>query len=178
MKKLIVMFLSLLLCFSLTASIPAQTVDSNHLESRLTTVDPGETLFTAKVDPEYLEWMNNAPEEVLKGSTSELLEYFLHSRFLMQCFFSSSSSFDIVTIDFTQHEAFNEFITRKDCLAALENYAKNIQLDIETDDFGKEKLKLILEQPKIKAFYTDIIKNQSDYPYLKSLYDTIIVIPK
>jgi len=164
MNKLLVMFLSLLLCFSLTASIPAKTADSNRLENRITTVDPDETFFTAKVDPDYLKWMNEAPVEVLKGSTSELLEYFLQSRFLMQCFFSSSS-FDIISIDFTQHEAFNEFISRKDCLAVLENYAKEIQLDNETDYFAKEKLRLILEQSDIKAYLENSI---ADYPHLKS----------
>ena len=175
MKKILVMFLSLLLCFSLTASTPAQTVDlsieKNHIS--LSNNEP----FTMTLEPEYAQLLYGAPDDVLKGSTLDLLDYFLKSDYMFQQIFSFASTPYVANLkkDYTCHDAFCEFIARKDCLAALENYASNILNNSQTEEKIKRGLALILKQSFFETVLKDLENNCSEFPYLQIFYNNNII---
>ena len=115
-QKILSLILVVLICCSTSITVFAQTdhshVEENHVsggneepaitdttsisseivpEESETLINP-DYVVTAKVNPEYLERMFGAPDEILSGSTLELLEYFLESQFMRERIHSYGSS--------------------------------------------------------------------------------------
>lgn len=126
---------------------------------------------TVKADSEYLEWLLGAPEEIISGSTLELLEYFMQSPFMGQQVYSCSSTLKDKDIDFSCHEAFREFISREDCIDALEDYARSILYDSKSGELDKTKFAKLLVQPLVKLLISDLTETAAtSYPNLCSIY--------
>lgn len=132
---------------------------------------------TATADPEYLEWLLGAPDEILSSSTLELLEFFLCSPFMGQQVYSCSSTLNNEDIDFSCHEAFRELISREDCIEALENYAGSILCGSKSDELDKTKFEKLLIQPFVKSLISDLADTATSYPNLRSIYTTSEVAP-
>ena len=122
-------------------------------------------LLTAKVDPDYLEWIFGAPDEILSASTMELLEYFLDTPFLQQQFFVYSTPVK-PEIDFSCHKAFRELISRDDFVETLENYAGSILHGLKSDKFDIAGFDEILAQPSVKSIISDSTYSADSYPNL------------
>ena len=133
-------------------------------------------LLTAKVDPDYLEWIFGAPDEILSASTMELLEYFLDTPFLQQQFFVYSTPVK-PEIDFSCHKAFRELISRDDFVETLENYAGSILHGLKSDKFDIAGFDEILAQPSVKSIISDSTYSADSYPNLQSIYTAFEVVP-
>ena len=133
-------------------------------------------LLTAKVDPDYLEWIFGAPDEILSASTMELLEYFLDTPFLQQQFFVYSTPVK-PEIDFSCHKAFRELISRDDFVETLENYAGSILHGLKNDEFDIAGFDEILAQPSVKSIISDSTYSADSYPNLQSIYTAFEVVP-
>ena len=134
-------------------------------------------LLTAKVDPDYLEWIFGAPDEILSASTMELLEYFLNTPFMGQQIFSLSSTFEKTETDFSRHKAFRELISRDDFVETLENYAGSILHGLKSDKFDIAGFDEILAQPSVKSIISDSTYSADSYPNLQSIYTAFEVVP-
>lgn len=67
------------------------------------------------------------PEEVLGGTTEELLDYFLHSDFVKARTLSyASTPGGVRKVDFTRNEAYKELLTRDDLVSELEKYSEKL----------------------------------------------------
>ena len=67
------------------------------------------------------------PEEVLGGTTEELLDYFLHSNFVKARTLSyASTPGGVRKVDFTHNEAYKELLTRDDLVSELEKYSEKL----------------------------------------------------
>lgn len=128
-----------------------------------------EYIMTGTANSEYWEWLNGAPDEVLSGSTAEVLEYFLNSNFLGQQVLSCSSTPRKTEIDFSCHEAFREFISREDCIEVLESYAGSLLSSLEDDEFEITKLEEVLSALSMKPLLSDL----ESYPELQSMYTEV-----
>lgn len=179
-QKILSLILVVLICCSTSITVFAQTdhshVEENHVsgsneepaitdttsisseivpEKSETLINP-DYVVTAKVNPEYLERMFGAPDEILSGSTLELLEYFLESQFMRERIHSYGSSTLVEReFDFSYHEAFRELVSREDCIEVLESYAGNILYSSENDELDIAKLEKILSQPAVKSLISD-----------------------
>lgn len=165
-KKILSLMLVLLICCTTSTTVFSQAEHSHDGESSADaeTVINSNRVQTATADPEYLEWLYGAPDEILSASTAELLEYFLTSSFMGQQVFSCSSTSDSNDIDFSCHKAFRELISRGDCLEALEDHAGNVLS--RNDHPDKAKFEKLLAQASVKSLMTDL----ADHPNLQSIY--------
>lgn len=180
-QKILSLILVVLICCSTSITVFAQTdhshVEENHVsgsneepaitdttsisskivpEESETLINP-DYVVTAKVNPEYLERMFGAPDEILSGSTLELLEYFLESQFMRERIHSYGSSTLVEReFNFSCHEAFRELVSREDCIEVLESYAGNILYSSENDELDIAKLEKILSQPAVKSLISDL----------------------
>lgn len=93
--------------------------------------------FFYTVDPEYLESVYGTPQEVLRSSTKELLDYFLNSQIMREQTFSVSSSIadNDRELDLSWNEAYCELLSRKDFNDALYDYMSEvINADLQYGD--------------------------------------------
>lgn len=148
-----------------TPSLPSETV-TEELEA----VINSDYVLTTSLDSEYLEWLLGAPDEILSAPTFELLDYFLKSPFMGQQIFSVSATPTNHEIDFSCHEAFREFISREDCIEALEGYAGNIIYGSEKNELDITKFEKLLAQPLVKSIVSDLPSTASNYPNLQSIF--------
>lgn len=194
-KKIFSLILVVLICCSTSMNVFAQAehshveendVSNGNEEPAITDTtsisseivpEESETLInldyvvTAKVNPEYLERMFGVPDEILSGSTLELLEYFLESQFMRERIHSYCSSTLVEReFDFSCHEAFGELISREDCIEVLENYAGSILCSSENDEWVQAKLEKILSQPAVKSLISDLSSAATSCPNLQSIY--------
>lgn len=122
---------------------------------------------------EYYEQLKYVPDDVLSGSTENLLEYFLKSDYMTYQRMREGllSSPDLVRfVDYTEHPAFKELISRKDFPESLEAYVKDLLTDSKfTEDFA-DTFEKLFEQPAIKSLIFDNDNVARDYPNLQSIY--------
>ncbi len=165
-KLLSITMLIFLTCFSLSAVACSNTKPSDENDEY------------AADEAELWEWKYGAPDEVLSGSTSELLEFFLQSNYMwMELAYEGFLSSPPTTPhepDFTCHEAFAELITRDDLPKVLEEYAGKIlrgKFDVNYTISGDEtSFDKVLKQPSVKSLLTDL----TDMPNLQKMYDSYI----
>jgi hypothetical protein len=110
-------------------------------------------IYEIKGDAKSREWIYSAPDDILNGTTSGLLEYFLDSLFLHQDIYSRSTIGGTYKSDYTCHAAFKELVSRKDLLQTLENYAKKAFTNLS---ISKEVLLQTLEMYKNKELAKEI----------------------
>ncbi|MBE6609220.1 MAG: hypothetical protein E7634_00975 [Ruminococcaceae bacterium] len=141
-------------------------------------VDEETGIFSMSMDPELYEKLYSAPNEVLNGTTSDLLEYFLDSHILKQQLLPLSSTNKPYKLDFTPNIAFKELVSRKDFLQMLEQYAKDAINGTRSELFAERKLEKILEQDSVKAVFWETADSSLNYPVIANLYseDTDIAI--
>ena len=194
-KKIFSLILVVLICCSTSLNVFAQAehshvekndvsngneepaiIDTTSISSEIvpeeseTLINP-DYVVTAKVNPEYLERMFGAPDEILSASTLELLEYFLESQFMRERIHSyCSSTLAESEFDFSCHEAFRELISREDCIEVLESYAGSILYSSESDEWVQVKLEKILSQPAVKSIISELSPAATSYPNLQSIY--------
>lgn len=131
-------------------------------------------VYTVKMDPDYEEWFFGAPDEILSASTSELLEYFLESPFMISRVLSvASTPRPIIEHDFSCHEAFRELISREDCVEVLESYAGSILYSSETNELDRAIFEKLLAQPLVKSIISDFLSAAASCPNLRSIYTTL-----
>ena len=126
--------------------------------------------FTMAMDPKLYAKLYSAPDEVLNGTTSELLEYFLDSPILREQVLSWSSTGEISKVDFSRNVAFKELVSRKDFLQILETYAKAALNGARSDAFAERKLEKILEQDSVKSAFLTTADSSLNYSVIASLY--------
>ena len=199
-KKFSLLILTVLICYSTSMTVFAQAehshveeddVSSSNEEPSITNVtsisskkvteEPeavidSDYVVTAKVDPEYLEWIFGVPDEIKSASTTELLEYFLESPFMGQQIFSCSSTPTDKEIDFSCHEAFRELVSREDCIEVLESYAESILYSSENDESDKTKFEKLLAQPLLASIISDLPSTAKSCPNLQSIYTASEVV--
>ncbi len=103
-------------------------------------------------DSGYLDMLYGAPEEILNGGTSELLEYFLESKYLAQETFDfavSSPNVSNKESDFTLNAVYRELIKREDLPEIITEYAKRFD-NADADDYDRIKFAKLLDQPHMK----------------------------
>lgn len=191
-KRIFSLTLALLICCTASITVFSQAEHSHAGENDVSDVDEAaqginasstssgsatgdvkidsEYIRTGTADPEYWEWLNGAPDEVLSGSTAEVLEYFLNSNFLGQQVLSCSSTPRKTEIDFSCHEAFREFISREDCIEVLESYAGSLLSSLESDELDIAEFEKLLEQSSIKSLISDLPSIATSCPNLQSMY--------
>lgn len=199
-KKIFSMILVFLLCCSTTITTFAQT-EHSHIEENdasnvneetaiinaassssemiiadTETIISSDYLFTATADPEYLEWLYDAPDEIISASTIALLEYFLDTPFMGQQVYSYSSTFTTKEIDFSLHEAFRELISRADFLAALESYAEGILNASDSSELEINTFEKLLAQPSVESLASDLECSADSYPNLQSIYTAPVLL--
>lgn len=130
-------------------------------------INPDFVYYTVTVKSEYLEWLHDAPDEILSAPTMELLEYFLDTPFMGQQIFSLSSTFEKTETDFSCHKAFRELISRDDFTEALESYAGSILHGLKNDEFDIAGFDEILAQPSVKSIISDSTYSADSYPNLQ-----------
>ena len=145
------------------------TVEVEENESVSAFINP-EWICTGAWDSGYRDWLCSAPSEVLMGTTSELLEYFLESNFLGQHIFSVAPTSRVTKVDFTINEAFKELISRDDFIKTLEDYAKDVLNGTRSDVFAERKLEKILEQDSVKNVFFATADSSLNCPVIASLY--------
>ncbi len=193
-KKIFSVILVLIICCSISITVFSQTDHSHAERNAPAALDAGSAIddsiapdHEAKItdwevyiipeeDPEFWEESHGAPDEVLSGSTSELLEYFLQTQFIRQRLYSEvyASSFSAIPtedFDYSVHEAFRELISREDFLEVLEDHAKTIpDASKSDDDEDKRMIEKILAQPRVRSLVSDSANAAYEYPNLQSMY--------
>lgn len=139
-KRCLSLLLSVIVCFTFAPAIVVSATTDDKTNATLENLT-----YKIPVTEEYMEKVFGAPEEILDGSTEELLDYFLNSMFLRSVTFPLASS-DSVTerqknADFTAHAAFRELLTRSDLIEALANRVRNIYFELTTDEYTIELLR-------------------------------------
>lgn len=199
-RKIFPMILAFLLCCSVSITVFAQAehsyVEENDTSNgneetaiiNVTSPSPGivvtdagtaiasDYVQTATADPEFVDWILGAPDEIMSASTIELLEYFLNSRFMGQEVYSCSSTLSNRKSDFSCHEAFRELISREDCMKALEDYAESIINGSKSGELDKIKFEKLLVQPLVESLISDSEYDATSYPNLRSIYTTSEVV--
>ena len=145
------------------------TVEVEENESVSAFINP-EWICTGSWDPGYRDWLCSAPSEVLMGTTSELLEYFLESNFLGQQIVSVAPTSRVTKVDFTINEAFKELISRDDFVQTLEGYAKDVLNGKRSTVHAESKLEKILEQDSVKNVFFATADSTRNCPTIASLY--------
>ncbi len=162
-----------------TAIINAASSSSEMIIANTETIISPDYLFTATADPEYLEWLYGAPDEIISASTIDLLEYFLETPFMGQQVFSCLSTFSTPNnseIDFSCHEAFRELISREDFLVALESYAERILNASDSSELEINTFEKLLVEPSVESLASDLECSADSYPNLQSIYTTSGVV--
>lgn len=143
------------------------------------TIISSDCVYTATADPEYLEWLLGAPDEIISASTGELLEYFLKSPFMGQQVYSCSSLFHDNEIDFSCHEVFRELVSREDFIDVLESYAGSILYSSGSNESDRIEFEKLLAQPFVESLISDseYTVTADKYPNLRSIYTASEVVP-
>ncbi len=109
--------------------------------------------YRVAVSSEYLDRYFAAPQNVLEGSTEELLDYFVNSLFFKSQTFSSASSFETVKTEDEKHSeylinvAFSELLVRDDLGDVLAAYVDSVYSELET----KEPDMVLVTSPEDKG---------------------------
>lgn len=137
MNRIIVSFVVALL-FSITFCSASEIYDGTdqNAENPLT--------YTQE---EWDEICYGTPEDVLNGSTEELLDFFYESGFLIFDLVGRSSP-DVRVIDYSKHSAFAELLTRNDFLAVLVKKKDEVLSDPDSV-LGLERINAIMSQPSV-----------------------------
>lgn len=154
----------------------ANTNETTTFQNVQMRINP-EYLITIQADPEYLEMLRSAPDEILSASTIELLEYFIQTPFMQQeahpMYMSSLISYP--HIDYTSFEAFRELIARDDFTDALEMYAANI-CDTSMnnlEDIDTAAFEMILGQASVISIMSSPTYNAADHPNIQRVFDAV-----
>ncbi len=171
-KRFFSLILILLMCCSLSSAASYQT-EHSHAKGNDETIMTSDYVLTAKVDPDLLDRLFGASDEIISGSTIELLEYFLGSPFMWEQTFSPSSIPNYEPMDFSNHKAYRELITREDLLETLDNYAKSILQGSKSDEPDKVKFEKLLIQPDVVLLISDLTDITAVYPSLQSIFNNL-----
>ncbi len=139
-KRIISVLMALVMCMTFTPTVFSVGELPSATDGKANETFEHET-YKIPVSDEYMEKLFGAPEEVLAGSTQELLDHFLDSLFLTFCISSSDSvGAETADLDFNDHAAFRELLTRDDFLEVLSLYVRNVYYKVTTDEYEIEKL--------------------------------------
>lgn len=138
-KRCISLFLAMIVCFVWAPAVVLSAATNGKTDETLENLT-----YKIPVTDEYMEKVFGAPEEILNGSTEELLDYLLNSMFLASRTIPLASS-DYVAerqknADYTAHAAFRELLTRSDLTEVLANSVRDVFYEITTDEYMVEKL--------------------------------------
>ncbi len=139
-KRCISLFLAAIVCFALAPVVITSAATDDKTNETLENLT-----YKIPVTEEYMEKVFGAPEEILNGSTEELLDYFLNSMFLASRTMPLASSNYVAerqkNADYTAHAAFRELLTRSDLTEVLANSVRDVYCEVMTDEYMIEKLR-------------------------------------
>lgn len=143
-KRCISLLLAMIVCFVLAPAVVLSAATNGKTDETLENLT-----YKIPVTDEYMEKVFGAPEEILNGSTEELLDYFLNSMFLASRTIPLASS-DYVAerqknSDYTAHAAFRELLTRSDLVEVLANNVRNVYCEVTTDEYMIKLLRNLVD---------------------------------
>ena len=143
-------------------------------------VNPPLHLITTVDNPAFVERMYRVDEETLALPTAELLEYFINSQLVRETIsqegLSSTvgpSSAQLLSIEYTYHDAFCELLTREDFADALEDCAQTLLAENEVGLFtDMDALVSILEQSSMQVLVSGMLTSTEGYESIKTVAAT------